>query len=43
MFQSNSIIDFLTDPRVLQYIIGGVIAIVVIIVCCVLHKKLTSD
>ncbi|MFX1377748.1 MAG: hypothetical protein ACFFA4_01520 [Promethearchaeota archaeon] len=43
MFQSSGVLDFLSDPRVLQYIIGGVIALVIIIVCCALHKKLTSD
>jgi hypothetical protein len=44
MFQfSSGILDFLSDPVVLRYIIGGAIAIVVIIICCALHKKLTSD
>ncbi|MFX0004583.1 MAG: hypothetical protein ACFFAA_12485 [Promethearchaeota archaeon] len=43
MFQSGNILDFLSDPTVLQYIIGGIIALVVIIICCSLHKKFTSD
>jgi hypothetical protein len=40
---SSGIIDFILDPVVLRYIIGGIIAIVIIIICCALHKKFTSD
>ncbi len=41
MIQSTGILDFVTQYS--QYIIGGIIAIIVLIICCALHKKLTSD
>jgi len=42
MFQSNIIGDLFSDPRVVQYIIGGIILIVVFILCYALHRKLTN-
>ncbi|MFX1419220.1 MAG: hypothetical protein ACFE9N_09905 [Promethearchaeota archaeon] len=40
MFQSGNIIDFLLDPAVFPYIIGGIILLVVVIVCLTIHRKL---
>ena len=40
MFQLEEILDVLTDPAVLPYIIGGIIFIVVFIICCIIHNKL---
>jgi len=42
MFQSDIIGELFSDPRVLQYIIGGIILIIVFILCYSLHRKLTN-
>ncbi|MFW9999260.1 MAG: hypothetical protein ACFE9Q_12770 [Candidatus Hodarchaeota archaeon] len=42
MFQLDIIQELFSDPRVLQYIIGGIIFIIVVIVCYAIHRKLTS-
>ncbi|MFX0028594.1 MAG: hypothetical protein ACFE8B_05260 [Candidatus Hermodarchaeota archaeon] len=42
MFQLDEILDALSDPVVLRYIIGGIIALVVIIICYVIHHKLSK-
>jgi len=42
MFQSDIIGELLSDPRVIQYIIGGIIFIIIVIVCYAIHRKLTS-
>ncbi|MFW9989208.1 MAG: hypothetical protein ACFFC3_11165 [Candidatus Odinarchaeota archaeon] len=41
MFQSFG--DILSDPVVLRWIIGGIIFIIVMIVCYAIHKKLMED
>ncbi len=44
MFQSfGDILDILSDPIVLRYLIGGIVVIIVIIVCYAIHKKLMED
>ncbi|MFX1599553.1 MAG: hypothetical protein ACFFB6_03050 [Promethearchaeota archaeon] len=42
MFQSGNILDFLLDPAVFPYIIGGIVLLVIVIVCCAIHKRLRS-
>jgi len=43
MFQLVNIVDFLSDPTVLKYIIGGIITLVIIIVSCSLYNKFRSN
>ena len=42
MFESNALADLFSNPVVMQYIIGGIIFIVVVIVCYSIHRKLTK-
>ncbi|MFX0037146.1 MAG: hypothetical protein ACFE9I_16060 [Candidatus Hermodarchaeota archaeon] len=42
MFQSDLIADLLSNPTVIRYIIGGVIVLIVLIVCCAIHRKLVE-
>ena len=42
MFQWDAIVDALSDPVVLRYIIGGIIALVVVIICYAIHHKLSK-
>jgi len=42
MFESNLFDDLFSNPVVIQYIIGGIILIVVLIVCYGIHNKLTK-
>jgi len=43
MFQLFDILDIFSDPTVIRYLIGGLIALIVIIVCCAIHRKLMAD
>ena len=40
MSQLEDILDFLSDPVVFRYFIGGIILFVIIIICCIIHNKL---
>ncbi|MFX1323234.1 MAG: hypothetical protein ACFFAQ_16495 [Promethearchaeota archaeon] len=40
MFQLEDILDYLSDPVVFRYVIGGIIVFVIIIICCIIHNKL---
>ncbi|MFX1315055.1 MAG: hypothetical protein ACFE9T_04275 [Promethearchaeota archaeon] len=42
MFQSEDIFDFIMDPAVFPYVIGGIILLAIIIICCIIHSKLTK-
>ncbi len=42
MFQADFLGDLLSNPVVIQYIIGGIILIVVFIICYGIHSKLTK-
>lgn len=39
MLQSNPLADLFSNPVVIQYIIGGIVLIIVIIVCYSIHNK----
>ncbi|MEE9377595.1 MAG: hypothetical protein V3V33_06125 [Candidatus Lokiarchaeia archaeon] len=43
MFQSFDILDFFSDLTAIQYIIGGLIALIVVIICYSIHRKLIAD
>lgn len=40
MFQLEDILDFLSDPIVMRYVIGFIIVLVILIICCIIHNKL---
>jgi len=42
MLQWDAIVDLLDNPVVLRYIIGGAIFLIVVIICYVIHHKLTK-
>ncbi|MFX1328658.1 MAG: hypothetical protein ACFE91_11055 [Promethearchaeota archaeon] len=42
MFQSDLIADLFSNPIVLRYIIGGVILLIVLVVCYAIHRKLVE-
>ncbi|MFX1377222.1 MAG: hypothetical protein ACFFA0_15560 [Promethearchaeota archaeon] len=42
MLQWDAIVDALSNPVVLRYVIGGIIAFVVIIICYIIHNKLSK-
>lgn len=43
MFQSFDLLDIFADPIVIRYVIGGLIVLIVIIVCYSIHRKLLAD
>ena len=42
MFQWDAIADLFDNPVVVRYIIGGTIFLIVVIICYVIHYKLTK-
>jgi hypothetical protein len=40
MLQWDAISDLFSNPVVIRYLIGGVILIAVLIICCIVHNKL---
>ncbi|MCK4780663.1 MAG: hypothetical protein KAT57_10765 [Candidatus Lokiarchaeota archaeon] len=43
MFQPFDILDIFSDPTVIQYVIGGIILLIVVIICYSIHRKLIAD
>ncbi len=40
MSQLEDILDILSDPTVMRYVIGFIIVLVILIICCIIHNKL---
>lgn len=43
MFQWDALGDLLSNPVVVRYIIGGLIFLVVVIICYAIHNKLSKS
>ncbi len=43
MLQWDAIADILSNPVVFRYIIGGVVLLEVVIICCIIHNKLKKS
>jgi len=42
MFQLDGLGAILADPAIIRYLIGGIIILVIIIICYSIHNKLTK-